>query len=165
MRGRLEQVVLLGAFRDGCERFGFRLVHFAVLSNHVHYLVEARERRSLTAGLRGLHVRVARRLNKLWKRRGNVFPDRFHERILRSPREVRGALAYVLGNARRHGLGQRPGEPDRCSSGRWFAGWRGARPSAGLGAGADAGPCPVARGRTWLLAVGWRRLGLLPLRS
>jgi hypothetical protein len=41
LRGQLEQTVLLGAFRAGCERFGFRLVHFAVLRNHVHYVVEA----------------------------------------------------------------------------------------------------------------------------
>jgi REP element-mobilizing transposase RayT len=157
LRGQLEQVVLLGAFRSGCERFGFRLVHFAVLGSHMHYVVEAGGRRSLTAGLRGLHVRVARRLNRLWGRRGSVFPDRFHERILRSPREVRAGLSYVLHNAQKHGVRQRPGEPDRCSSGRWFDGWRDARPATGPVA------CPVARERTWLLTTGWRRRGLLVL--
>jgi hypothetical protein len=30
-----EYEVLLGAFRTGCERFGFRLVHYAVLGNHL----------------------------------------------------------------------------------------------------------------------------------
>jgi REP element-mobilizing transposase RayT len=158
LRGQLEQTVLFGAFRAGCERFGFRLVHFAVLGNHMHYVVEAGGRRSLTAGLRGLHVRVARRLNRLWDRRGNVFPDRFHERILRSPREVRAVLAYVLHNARKHGVRQRDGEPDRCSSGRWFEGWRERRPDPWPGIRA------VARARTWLLSVGWRRFGLLELR-
>ena len=93
LRGSLAHAVVLGAFRAGCDRFGFRLVHFAVLGNHVHYLAEARDRRSLTAGLRGLHVRVARRLDDHWGRRGNVFPDRFHERALRSPREVWASLA------------------------------------------------------------------------
>ena len=161
LRGQLEQVVLLGAFRAGCERFGFRLVHFAVLGNHMHYVVEARGRRSLTAGLRGLHVRVARRLNRLWGRRGNVFPDRFHGRVLRSPREVRTGLDYVLHNARRHGLIRAGAEPDRCSSGHWFDGWR--NPRGGTPPKTMAGWPPVASARTWLLSLGWRRLGLLAL--
>jgi REP element-mobilizing transposase RayT len=165
LRGQLEQVVLLGAFRAGCERFGFRLVHSAVLGNHMHYVVEAGGRRSLTAGLRGLHVRVARGLNRLWGRRGNVFPDRFHRRILKSPREVRAGLAYVLHNARKHGVRQRAGEPDRCSSGRWFDGWRDPPPTLEREQSMSARGRPVARARTWLLSLGWRRLGLLQLRA
>jgi REP element-mobilizing transposase RayT len=157
LRRPFEHAVLLAAFRAGCDRFGFRLVHYAVLGNHLHYLVEAQDRRSLTAGLRGLHVRVARALNKAWGRRGNVFPDRFHERLLGSPREVRHALAYVLRNARRHGYRQRDGEPDTYSSGKWFDGWLGGR-------GAQVTPgLPVVAARTWLLSIGWRRWGLVAL--
>jgi len=157
LRGPFAHAAVLGAFREGCDRFGFRLVHFAVLGNHVHYLVEARDRRALTAGLRGLHVRIARRLNKLWDRRGNVFPDRFHERVLRSPREVWASLGYVLRNARKHGYRQRAGEPDARSSGRWFDGWKERR-------GAALTPAlPVVAPATWLLSLGWRRCGLLTL--
>jgi REP element-mobilizing transposase RayT len=29
------------AFARGCERFGFRLIHFSVQRNHVHCIVEA----------------------------------------------------------------------------------------------------------------------------
>jgi REP element-mobilizing transposase RayT len=157
-----EYGVVLGAFRAGCRRFGMRLVHFAVLGNHVHSLVEARGKRSLTRGLKGLHVRVAKRINRYWGRRGNVFPDRFHARVLESPREVWAALAYVLKNARRHGYAQRPFEPDRFSSGRWFDGWveRGAAQLPGTPPGA-----PVARGWTWLLRCGWRRVGLVALHE
>ena len=159
LRGPCAHAVVLGAFRAGCERFGFRLVHYAVLGNHMHYLVEARDRRSLTAGLRGLHVRVARRLNQHWGRRGNVFPDRFHERVLRSPREVWASLAYVLKNARKHGYRQRDGEPDRRSSGRWFEGWRERR-------GEELTPdLPVVAPLTWLLGAGWRRCGLVALNE
>ena len=61
--------------------------------------------------------------NRLWKRLGKVFDDRFYDRVLRTPREVRNALAYVLDNARRHGVVIGPGEPDPFSSGRWFDGW------------------------------------------
>jgi len=49
-------------------------------------------------------IRVAKGLNKLWARRGKVFADHYHDRILRTPREVRNALCYVLHNAKKHGL-------------------------------------------------------------
>jgi hypothetical protein len=71
--------------------------------------------------MQGLKVRIAKALNKFWKRRGTVFSDRYHARILRTPREVRRALLYVLQNARRHGM--RLLGVDPCSSGAWFDGW------------------------------------------
>lgn len=52
---------------------------------------------------------------------------------------------------------------DPASSARWFDGWkpaRGTAPSAREHASADEDR-PVARARTWLLRVGWRRHGLL----
>jgi hypothetical protein len=134
---------------------GFRLVHFAIQSNHVHLIAEASDRRALTRGLRGLGVRLARRLNAHWRRRGRVLADRYHERALRSPREVRAALVYVLANARHHGsvyTGY-----DGYTSGAWFDGWRGI-PSV-----THLARAPVRRAVSWLLRVGWRRYGLVRL--
>jgi hypothetical protein len=53
--------------------------------------------------MQGLAIRIAKGLNRLWGRKGKVFEDRFHERVLETPREVRTALAYLVHNARRHG--------------------------------------------------------------
>jgi len=145
--------VLREAFRSGARRFGMRLVHFSVQRDHLHLIAEARDRRALTRGLQGLFVRLAKRLNRWWGRKGRVFADRFHDRILRTPREVRNALRYVLLNARRHGV--RSAGIDPYSSGAWFDGWtRGTQrqPTA---------PAPVARARTWLATVGWRRWRLI----
>ena len=144
------------ALAAGSDRFGFRLVHYSVQSNHLHLIVEAKDRRALSRGLQGLLVRIAKALNRLWGRKGSVFSDRYHDRILRTPREVRNALRYVLLNARRHGiLGP---SPDPYSSGRWFDGWR-----ERLGRLVLGREGPVARARTWLLAVGWRRHGRIGL--
>jgi hypothetical protein len=41
-------------------------------------------------------------VNRVFGRRGSVLADRFHLHVLRTPREVRHALSYVLMNARRH---------------------------------------------------------------
>jgi hypothetical protein len=98
-------------------------------------------------------------------RTGRVLADRYHLRLLPTPREVRNALRYVLLNARRHAakavhtIARTTVRLDPASSARWFNGW-----SHGSWA-ADAAPVPdvrpVARAKTWLLAVGWRRHGLL----
>lgn len=139
------------AFDLGGDRFGFRLDQFSLQSNHIHIIAEAEDRASLSRGMQGLLVRVARALNHLWDRRGSVFEDRFHARALRTPREVRSALVYVLNNARHHGL--RLLGIDPYSSGWWFDGWRGMlRPTR---------PLPAQRARSWLLREGWRRCGLI----
>lgn len=148
--------VVLEALGAGSQRFGLRLVHWSVLGNHVHLMVEARDRRALSRGMQGLGVRLARALNRWWGRRGKVLADRFHARVLRSPREVRAALQYVLLNARKHGVRVRDVDP--CSSGRWFDGWR-----AGVrrACAESERPAWLGEAATWLLSRGWRRLGLL----
>jgi hypothetical protein len=47
----------------------------------------------------------ARAFNRLWRRksRGRVFADRYHDRILRTPREVKPRWHYVLKHCMRHG--------------------------------------------------------------
>ena len=51
--------------------------------------------RALARGMQGLSIRMARRLNRLWRRSGKVFADRFHVEVLRTPRQVRDARALV----------------------------------------------------------------------
>ena len=79
-----------------------RVVHFAILSNHLHLIVEARDRVALSRGLQSLEIRMARALNASMERKGPVFADRFHAHILKTPTEVGRALRYVLGNAAIH---------------------------------------------------------------
>jgi len=146
---------VLGALGDGRERFGFRLNQFSLQSNHLHLIVEAQDRLALSRGMKGIAVRIARTLNQVWKRRGSVFSDRFHARALRTPREVRSALVYVLQNARHHGL--RLMGVDPYSSGPWFDGWR-----QGIVLADDG---PGTRARTWLLREGWRRHGLIGIQE
>ncbi|HEY4116389.1 MAG TPA: transposase [Byssovorax sp.] len=148
--------VIRQAFAAGKERFGFRLVQYAVQPDHLHLIVEAAGKRSLSSGARGLAIRVAMRLNRLLGRSGKVFAERYHAVALGSPRQVRRALAYVLLQERRHAAKRRSEmitELDPCSSALTFEGWADASPRAGPW---DA---TVAGARTWLLSTGWRRYG------
>lgn len=132
----------------------FRLLQFSVQADHVHMLVEAEGGAALTRGVQGLAIRVARAINRVLGRRGAVWGDRFHSRALKTPREVRNALVYVLNNFRKHVPGARG--VDACSSAAWFSGWR-------TVIAASMTTAPVVRARTWLARVGWRLHGLLDI--
>jgi len=110
--------------------------------------------------MKSISARLARAVNRVFQRKGPLLDGRYHLRVLKTPREVRHAVAYVLLNVRKHWK-QRYGQAppvrlDEASSGRWFEGWKGSprAPTA-------EGPCEVASPRTWLLCTGWRRHGLI----
>ncbi len=144
----------------------YRVVEFSVQGNHLHLLVEAANAVALQRGQQGLGVRLARGLNKKLKRSGKLLSTRYHARALKTPREVRNVLRYVLLNARHHAdeRGQDLAKHwfDPYSSAAWFDGWK-----SRLRAHADWRselvrlPRPTARATTWLLTTGWRKHGLL----
>ena len=139
------------------QRSECRVIHYSLQQDHLHLIVEARGRAALGRGMQALGARLARAVNRVFGRSGGVLRDRYHCHVLRTPREVRNALRYVLLNARKHARRPSPGgRPDPASSGRWFEGWRGRKrvPTAGV-------DTPVARARSWLLRSGWRRHGLI----
>jgi hypothetical protein len=65
-------------------------------------------------------------------------------------------LIYVLNNARKHGA-WRARVPDVYSSASCFDGWKEGSKAA------DSCSRILARARTWLLSIGWRRHGLIDL--
>src|SRR5204862_5826520 len=88
----------------------FRIVHISIQNTHVHMLVEAGNKDALSRGMQGFQISAAKHINRAYsaklklrqRRRGSVFPDRFHEEIIRTPRQARHALSYVLNNWRKH---------------------------------------------------------------
>jgi hypothetical protein len=161
LRTRNLVVELERSWREVCQRERFRLVHYSIQSDHVHVIVEASSASDLACGLKAIAARFARAVNRVFDRIGRVLADRCHVHVLRSLREVRNAIAYVLLNSRWHLAKRGRALPpiariDPASSGRWFPGWRTPAPPV------DDHPA-VATPRTWLLSVGWRRLGLIDI--
>ena len=128
----------------------FRLLAFSVQSDHLHLLVEADEPTGLARGVQGLAIRVAKAVNRALGRAGRVWAGRYHAHFLRTPRETRRALVYVLNNFRKHVRGAIGLDP--YSSARWFNGWATPVERAET-------VSPVVAARTWLGRVGWRRAG------
>jgi len=90
------------AFEKARGRFGARLIEYSVQGNHLHLIVEADGSDALSRAMQGLAIRIAKALNAMMKRAGRVFDDHYFARLLRSPTELVRAIAYVLGNHRRH---------------------------------------------------------------
>jgi putative transposase len=128
----------------------FRVIHFSIQQDHGHFIVEGDEARRARGGIHGLAIRLALAVNRALGRKGRVVGDRYHVRPLRTPREMRTSMVYVLLNFRKHL--RAPAGVDPRSSGPHFAGWQ--RPPANTnGWPATAAPA------TWMAAVGWRRAG------
>lgn len=111
-----------------------RIAHYSIQGNHLHLIVDAENAAGLSKAMRGLAVRIARRLNARLGRRGAVFGDRYHAHLLRSRREVANAVRYVVDNRRRHASLQADFRDPLATT-------------------EDA---PLAVPRLWLLRIGWR---------
>lgn len=81
-------------------RHGLRIIHFSLQSNHIHLIVESENNQILTRGMRSLTVTFAKGLNK-----GRIQMERYHLHVLRSIRESRNAMIYVLFNKQKHERG------------------------------------------------------------
>lgn len=140
----------------------FRVCHVSIQSNHIHFIVEANDRTSLSRGMQRLNILVARALNRELGRKGQLFEFRYHATQIKSPKQARHSLAYVLNNWRRHREDEgceraKTAKLDPYASGLTFDGWN----APPFRVPEDYTPLPVSSPSTWLLRVGWKQHGLL----
>jgi REP element-mobilizing transposase RayT len=76
---------------------GLKVIHFSLQSNHVHLILEATNNAILTKGMRSLTITFAKGMA-----RGRLQLERYHLHVLRSLRETRNAVHYVLFNEQKH---------------------------------------------------------------
>jgi REP element-mobilizing transposase RayT len=157
-------------------REDFRIVQLSIQHNHVHLIVEADDKRALAAGMQGFQISAAKHLNAAIskgrpgpRRRGTVFPDRYHAEIITSPTQARHALSYVV-IIRKHREDQSgPASTwklDWFSSAIAFPGWSEYGNEAFLWRGPPTyDPLVVYQPRTWLLREGWKKSGSISCRE
>jgi putative transposase len=150
----------------------FRIVHLSLQRSHIHLIVEAENRVALGRGMQAFGISAARNINRVItectseKRSGTVFADRYHARILKTPRQVRNTIAYVLNNWLHHGENQhevaKNWRIDPFASGAWFTGWK-ERDEKGYTYRWPRGyrGFAVWQPKVWLLREGWKRSGLI----
>jgi len=140
---------------------GLRVIHFAVESNHFHFIVECESNEALAAGMNSVGAGLGKLIRNMCGGAGPVFEGRYHLHVLKKPREVRNALAYVLLNHSRH-EGLIPYKDD-FSSAAYFHDWKlllGDKSGPILKGGRRVeGPLPpyLCKAKSWLAREGWRR--------
>jgi REP element-mobilizing transposase RayT len=133
-----------------------QVIEFSLQHNHVHLIIEAKGKEELSSAMNSFVSRLARGINKIKKRNGDLFAQRYHAVAVDTPAAVRNLLVYVLNNGRKHGTWL-AASPDPFSSGDQFEGWadwKGAESKRWL-----------PRPKTWLLSRGWKRHGLISIRE
>ena len=153
------------------ERDDFRICHLSIQHGHLHLIAEADGRTPLSNGIRAFEISAAKHINaaaskgRRQKRCGRVFADRYHARVLNSPKSVRNAIRYVVNNWRKHREDRRPFARgwlvDPFSSGIRFSGWRELEDQLWMWqpSSPDYQALWVWQPKTWLLRLGWRRAG------
>src|SRR5262250_2530428 len=111
--GNLRRRCVYQAVREAtlttARREDFRIVQLSIQRTHIHLQEEANDKQALARGMPGFPISAAKQLNAAIskgkpgpRRRGVVFPDRYHAEIITSPRQARHALSYVLNNWHKH---------------------------------------------------------------
>ncbi len=139
---------------------GLHILHYAVLRDHIHLLVEARDNNGLTRGMRSFGSSFGKAFRKIVGGKGAVLAGRFHLNVITNPTQMRNTLIYVLQNFARHS--DLIKHIDRYSSATYFSGWkpllRGKLgPVLASLRRPPSLPDHLCKPRSWLAREGWMR--------
>jgi REP element-mobilizing transposase RayT len=150
-------------------REDFRIVHLSIQRNHLHLIVEADDKAALAHGMQSFTISAARHINTalgdgVRRRRGKVFADRYHVKVIKTPTQARHTIRYTLSNWRHHSEDQeglaRTWLVDPFSSGILFPDWAELQDKPCMWPIRETyDPLIVRRPATWILAEGWKLAG------
>jgi REP element-mobilizing transposase RayT len=177
LRRRCTYKAVREATLTAAQRENFRIVHLSIQRTHLHLLVEADDKAALAVGMQGFQISAAKHLNAAIskgrpgpRRRGTVFPDRYHAEVITTPTQARHTLSYCLNNWRKH-------QEDRIEPmSEWHIDWfSSAIHFPGFAEYGDepffrrgpptCDPLIVYQPRTWLLREGWKKCGPISCRE
>lgn len=81
---------------------------FTIMSNHIHLIVKTKNIDDLPKIMHRLLMTFAKRFNKRYKQTGHLWECRYFSRALKTFREIKHALSYVLMNPVKAELVQNP---------------------------------------------------------
>lgn len=145
---------------ERAQRFGLHIVHYSMLRDHLHLIVEAESHQALVRGMRSFGSSFAKQFRKIVGGSGAVFHGRFHLNAIKNPTQMRNTLRYVLHNFSKHT--RLIEHSDFYSSAGYFLKWSklmGRRRSPMLEGrrGNIHLPSYLSPPRTWLAREGWER--------
>jgi putative transposase len=149
---------MVAAFKASLQKAkkrGLKVIHFALETNHAHLFAESDGNHQLRSGMASFGSCFGKAARRVTGGKGSVFQGRYHLQVLKSPRQTKNAMAYVLLNHSKH-QGAKP-YADHMSSAAFFGDWR-----ALLGERYRVDqPLPrpefLAKPSSWLARDGWRK--------
>ncbi|MEA9355221.1 transposase [Bacteriovorax sp. PP10] len=81
---------------------GLKIVHYTLEYNHVHLLVESMDNKILHKGMQAFGITIAKAINKIKRTKGAVYKNRYHLRVIDSPRQLKNVLHYIFSNGIKH---------------------------------------------------------------
>jgi len=86
------------------ELYPVKILGFCILDNHTHVLLSAKDTQELSAYFKRVNSDYAMYYNRLNKRAGYVFRDRFKSEVIESIKYMTNCLAYIHNNPLKAGL-------------------------------------------------------------
>lgn len=81
---------------------GLKVVHYTLEYNHLHLLVESVDNKTLHKGMQSFGITIAKAINKIKRTKGSVYKNRYHLKLISSPRQLRNVLHYIFNNGVKH---------------------------------------------------------------
>ena len=142
--------VYLELLADYTSRFGLDILSYCLMSNHVHFVAVPEKENSLAVAMGRTDGRYAQYINRLHRRQGHLWQDRFYSCALDQKHAV-AAIRYVEQNPVRARMTRRP----------WTYLWSSA--AAHVGEGDKWGLLDLRTWRTEWSSHDWREMLQAPI--
>jgi REP element-mobilizing transposase RayT len=146
------------------KKFNFFVLHFAILGNHLHMIVECKSNRAMELGMRSLIGSLAKTFRArtyqagYGPKHGSICNGRYFAKPIRTARQMRQTIRYVLMNFAKHK--QLIAHIDEFTSAAAFRHWSKLLPMNPLLLEQleflKPQDCGLSPPRSWLARRGWR---------
>ncbi len=105
IKGRIKNKSILKVLKRAILRArgrGLRIVHFTLEYNHVHLLVESSNEKTLALGMMVFGVTFSKGINKYHATSGRVYRHRYHQRFIKTARDLKHVMNYIFTNGIKH---------------------------------------------------------------
>ena len=96
--------IVVNAMRNQVDRRHASTLAFVVMPDHVHWLLQPSESRSLSVIVNSVKSESARRINAIRDSRGRLWQKGFYDRAIRREQDIQNVARYIVANPLRAGL-------------------------------------------------------------
>ncbi|MDO8733589.1 MAG: transposase [Elusimicrobiota bacterium] len=89
-------------------KFNLKIYHYQIMSNHFHFIIEAKEGRKLSEAFRGIKLLYTQYYREKYGGSGHLWEDRFKSFIIEKGRYLSECGRYIELNAVRAGIVNQP---------------------------------------------------------